>query len=114
VIRAIVSGHSEVLGETANVRGRYTFVTLQGGAHVHRAECAGMDSCDNRGTCGSTDRKWDKGICVAAALRGEAVDVWCYGVVIAVATKVGADIFTTYPQDIGACERVWLRKCFGR
>lgn len=35
VIRAVVSSYSEVLGETSDVRGRYTFVTSQRGAHVH-------------------------------------------------------------------------------
>ncbi len=80
---------------------------------MHRAERARVDSCDNRGTCGSTDRKWDKGICVAATLRGEAVEVWCHGVVIAVAGEVGTDVFTTYPQDVGTGERILLRGRLG-
>ena len=114
VIRAIVTGHSEVLGETADVSRRYTLVTPERGPHVHRAEGAGVHSGDNRGTCGGTYRKGDKGICVTAALRGEAVKVWCHGVVIAVTAKVGADIFTTYPQDVGTSERVWLIRRLGR
>jgi hypothetical protein len=43
-------------------------------------------------------------------LCGEAVEVWCPGVVITVATEVGADIFTTYPKDVGTGDRVWLLK----
>jgi hypothetical protein len=110
VIRAVVTGHSEVLGETSDVRGRYTFVTPERGAHVHRAECAGVDSSDNRRTRGGTDREGDKGICVPATLSGEAVKVWRHGIVIAIAGKVGADIFTTYPEDVGAGERILLRR----
>lgn len=76
---------------------------------MHRAECAGVHAGDNRGTSGGTDRKGNKGICVSAPLCGESVDVWCHGVVIAVTAEVGADIFTTYPKDVGTGDRVWLR-----
>ncbi len=81
---------------------------------MHGAERARVHSGDNRGTCGSTDRKGDKGICVPATLCGEAVKVWCHGVVIAIAGEVGADIFTTYPQDVGVCERVYLIRRLGQ
>ena len=81
---------------------------------MHRTEGAGVHSCDNRGTGGGTDRKGNKGICVPAALRGESVKVWCHGVVIAVTTEVGADVFTTYPEDVVAGERVWLIRGLGR
>ena len=76
---------------------------------MHGAERAGVHSGDNRGASGGTDRERDKGICIPAALLGESVEVWCHGVVIAITAKVGADIFTTYPEDVGACERILLR-----
>lgn len=80
---------------------------------MHRAKRTRVRAGDNRGAGRGTDRKGDKGVCVSATLRGEAVKVWCHGVVIAIAGEVGADVFTTYPKYVWAGEGVWLRRYFG-
>lgn len=76
---------------------------------MHRAERTGVHSCDNRRTRWGTDGKGDKGICVPAALRGEAVKVWRNGVAITITAEVGADVFTAYPEDVWSGESILLR-----
>ena len=99
-VGAVVAGGAKIFGKTFDVWRRDGLVTFVSGAHVHRADSAGVHCCDYRRPRWSANRIGRKGVGISAALFGEAVEIGGVGVIVAIAAKVRADIFAANPEDI--------------
>ena len=97
IVCAVVTFRPEVFAEAFYISRRHTLA-----AHVVGSVSSRVHTGNNPGSRRGANPGVRVHVCIAYAPGSKFVDVGRYSVAVAVAAKIGADIFCTYPEDIRA------------
>ena len=95
VVRAVITGCSEVFAEAFYIRRRHALA-----AHVVRADSGRIHPGDNARPCRGTNARVRIRVGVTHTLGRKGIDVRRYGVTISIAAQVRADVLATDPEDV--------------